>query len=275
MSALAFLRSLEREPIMAAVVHQFYCDESGKYTKDPLTAFCGVCAAESRLKAFDDEWRVLLRSVDLDALHMKQISRQNESCGRRFPIGQTIPEKIELLTPFADCINKHLELGLIQAWDVNGYKQLPMEIKKSLGGSMDPYFLTFVTGMMELLDHISADDRIAIICDDDLNTAWDAYIHYRAAGKAHGEIQKMMVAIAFANDKFFPALQAADFLAFLSRYEGNFRFYGTPNPWGKLYACLVKEPQPGTGVMKWHESFQDEKALCDLGIALMQMMEKK
>jgi hypothetical protein len=260
---------------MAAIVHQFYCDESGKYTKDPLTAFCGVCAAESRLKAFDDEWRVLLRSVDLDALHMKQISRQNESCGRRFPIWQTIPEKIALLTPFADCINRHLEIGLIQAWDVKGYKQLPMEAKKNLGGSNDPYFLCFTNGMMELLDHIPEDDRIAIICDDDLNTAWDAYIHYRAAGKAHGEIQKMMVAIAFANDKFFPALQAADLLAFLARYEGNFRFYGTPNPWGELYSYLATDRPPSAGVMKWYESFQNEQAMFDLGVSLMEVLDKK
>src|SRR5690349_11963111 len=63
----------EREPLMT-VVHQFFSDESGKHLTHPLTALCGVCAVESRLPLFNDEWRALLRSYDLHSLHMKQVS---------------------------------------------------------------------------------------------------------------------------------------------------------------------------------------------------------
>jgi hypothetical protein len=255
------------------VVHQFYCDESGKYQKDPLTAFCGVCASEAQIRQFDEEWRELLAHFELDALHMKKVSRTNEDCGSRFPKGQTIVEKIELLRPFADCINKNMRIGLIQAWDVKGYSALKMDVKKMLGGSNDPYYLTFIRGMLELIHQIPEQDRIAIICDDDLNNAWDAYLHYRAVGKAYWEIQQRMVSIAFANDVYFPALQAADFVAFLTRQEGAERFYGYANSWKPLYEYMLTVP-PGS-LMQWYESYQDEHSMVDLANALQEQAEKE
>jgi Protein of unknown function (DUF3800) len=275
MSALSFLRAINRSRLMGFVnIHQFYCDESGKYQKDPLTAFCGMCAIESRIREFDEEWRALLLHFELDALHMKKLSRTHEDCGARFPKGQTIPEKIELLKPFADCINKYMQIGLIQAWDVKGYNALKMDAKKLLGGSHDPYFLTFIRGMLELIDHVPEQDRIALICDDDLNNAWVAYLHYRAVGKAEGKIQQRMVAITFANDVYFPALQAADMLAFLTRQEGAEKFYGHANSWKPLYKYLVTEPEPSKDSMRWYGSYQDEASMVDLANALQGLVDE-
>lgn len=256
-------------------VHQFYCDESGKYHKDPLTAFCGVMADESRIDSFDKDWRAILLSYDLDYLHMKLISRTEEDGGAHFPKGQPISEKIELLKPFADCINKHLQLGLIQCWDVKGYALIPWEAKRLLGGSHDPYLMSFVNGLLELLKHIPEDDRISIICDDDVLSAWDAYLHYRESGKSEGKIRKAMIAISFANDKYFPALQAADMLAFLTRYEGEERFYGRSNSWSALYEHLVsKSSREHRGLMRWFESYQDEASMVDLANSMQELVEK-
>ena len=132
---------------MAIVYYQIFCDESGKYDNDPLIAFSGVCATADHLCSFDSQWRSLLRSYELDSLHMKQASRLAEDVGYRLRRGQTIEERTEALLPFADCINKHLEMGFIQAWDVKGFNHLSLETKKSLGGSNDPYFLAFVRGL--------------------------------------------------------------------------------------------------------------------------------
>jgi hypothetical protein len=47
------------------------------------------------------------------------------------PSGQSLDERIDALLPFADCINDHLEIGLAQAWNVKGYNNLSLEVKKT------------------------------------------------------------------------------------------------------------------------------------------------
>ncbi len=249
---------------MAFVYHQIFCDESGKYQNDPLIAFSGVSATPERLSAFDAQWRALLRSYELPALHMAQVSRLSEpDQGYRFRKGQTIEERTELLFPFADCINKYLETGFIQAWSVKGFQHLSRNAMRALGGSPDPYFLAFVRGLTEIVAKLSEDDRISVICDDDDYTAWDCYCHYRSVGKVEPEVAKKAVAISFANDKHFPALQAADMVAFLAKFEAAYRFERLPNIWRTLYDRLTTEPEPAYGIMRWYEMYADEEQLVD------------
>jgi hypothetical protein len=260
---------------MGFVYHQIFCDESGKYHSDPLIAFSGVCSTGDRLRSFDEAWRVLLRSYELDSLHMERVTRLVESHGYRFQKGQTIDERTELLFPFADCINKHLEKGFIQAWDVKGFNNLTWDAHKLLGGSHDPYFLAFVLGLADIVKRLDEDDRISIICDDDQYTAWDCYLHYRAAGKTETIIQKKAISISFANDKHFPALQAADMVAFLTRYEALEQFQGVANIWRRLYDRLITEPEPAYGIMRWFKMYADEQKLVDFANKMKVVVEQK
>ncbi len=115
-----------------AILH-FYCDESGKYQKKPVVSICGVGAEISRLSNFDREWTVVLRSYGLPPeFHMARIFDLNQTNGLRMPKGQSLNERIDALLPFADCINDHLEIGMIQARDVPGYIRLPLEAKNCL-----------------------------------------------------------------------------------------------------------------------------------------------
>lgn len=259
---LGFLQD-ERHPLMAFIYHQVFCDESGKFHQDPLIAFSGVSATPDRLAAFDREWRTLLRSYELDSLHMERASRLVEDVGYRFRKGDTVEERTEALLPFADCINKHLEMGVTQAWDVRGFNHLSAAVLKVLGGSNDPYFLALVRGLLAVEERTGEDDRISIICDDDPYTAWDSYVHYRSLGKAASEIQKKVISISFANDKHFPGLQAADMLAFLTRHEADEQFNGRPNMWRILYDRLTTEPEPPYGIMRWFRMFADEQKLVE------------
>jgi hypothetical protein len=256
-------------------MYHLYCDESGKHQDHPTIAFSGVCATPSRLHFFEDDWRKLLRSYEISSLHMTTASRLREACGPKMPAGQTIDERIEALLPFADCVNQHLEIGLIQAWDVQGYNSLSLEAKKLLGGSHDPYFLAFIRGMAELAERVNEDDRISVICDDDIQTAWNSYLHYRSVGKADWKIQKKMVALTFANDRYFPGLQAADMVAFLARHEAVRKFYGIANSFQKLFDLLTTDPYPTVGVMKWLVMFADERQLVDFANQMNVLVQSK
>jgi hypothetical protein len=262
---------------MAFVYYQIFCDESGKYhnPNDPLIAFAGLCANPDRLRPFDSEWRSLLLSYEIKSLHMKHISRLEEQHGYRFHAYQTIDQRTDLLLPFVDCINKHLEMGFLQAWDVRAYNTITLEAKKLLGGSSDPFYWAFVRGLTEIVDRIGEDDKISIICDDDEETAWNSYLHYREAGKARWEIPKKSVALTFANDTYFPALQAADLVAFLTKHEANEQFFKQPNIWSRLYSRLTTEPEPPYGTMRWWAAYNDKDRIAAVAADLQRRAEQK
>jgi len=70
--------------------------------------------------------------------------------------------------------------------------------------------------------------------------------------------RKKTASISFADDKYFPALQAADLMAFLTRHEARAQFYKKGrNEWLSLFDYLVRDR--GAGKMRWLKMFADEK----------------
>src|SRR5579859_5404185 len=142
-----------------AILHAYF-DESGKKGDHPVVTFTGVCISQSRLSVFDDAWTALLRQYGIASLHMAKASRLKENNGPKMPRHQKIEERIEVLTPFADCINQHLEIGLIQAIDIEGFNGLTKEAKAGIGSPDDPYYLAFARGLLEIIDYVQEDDKI-------------------------------------------------------------------------------------------------------------------
>ncbi len=197
--------------VMAVI--QAYFDESGKKGDHPVVTFSGVCVSQPKLQNFDEAWTALLQLYGLRSLHMARASRLSEKHGYKMPRGQTAEQKTEALIPFADSINEHLDFGLIQAWDVRGFNALSTQARHALGNPNDPYYIAFARGLPALDDSVQPDDHINLICDDDRETAWDCYRHYRGIGHADPHIRDKIISLCFAKDEHFPALQAADMVA--------------------------------------------------------------
>lgn len=249
-----------------AFLHAYF-DESGKQNDHPVVTFTGVCISQSKLKDFDDAWNILLQQYEIRSLHMAKASRTKEKNGPKMPRHQPIEERIAALKPFSDCINDHFEVGLAQAIDVRGFAGLTEEAKRGLGSPDDPYYIAFLRGVLEVLKYVQGDDKISLICDDDESTAWDCYRHYRGIRRAHEGVRRNVVSLTFANDKHFPALQAADMLAFLSRLQAKKEFYGDFNQFGTLFSHLVTERGPGH--TRWFRMFADEAKLISINERLM------
>jgi hypothetical protein len=251
------------------MIQYLFCDEGGKFQVGNVVSFSGLVVSPSRLESFNSDWNELLRSYELSSFHMKNLANVYSAHGPKLPRDQTIDQRTEALFPFADCVNKHLELGFVQAWDVASYASLPSEAKARLGGSIfDPHYLAFTRGILEVADHLKSDDKVSLICDDDVIKAWDCYLHYRQICKVMPEVSDKFVSLTFARDESFPALQAADMVAFLSRLEARARFENTENPWAKLFDYLVTEPKEGEGLMRWFAMFADEPKLLGLANSL-------
>lgn len=259
----------ERSELMGIV--QFFCDESGKYQKDPVVTVSGIGAGVRRLKDFDDEWTELLASYDLlPELHMSRAFDLGQANGPKMPAGQHMDERITALLPFADCINNHLEIGLVQSWDVKGYINLPTEVKRVLGGSLDPYQLAFIRGILEMPKLLGPEGLINVVCDDNEVTAWDTYTHYRAIFKAVPESAKNFAGIGFAKSHNFNGLQAADMVAFLARREAATQFWGRSNSSKPLLDHLLNGSRSTTrAAMKWYSIFAGEQQLLNVANAVL------
>lgn len=249
-----------------------YFDESGKKDDHPVVTFTGVCLSQSRLQGFNDAWNELLDQYKLKSLHMAKASRLKETSGPRMPRHQPIEERIDALIPFADCINEHFEIGLLQALDVKGFKTLTVEAKRGLGSPDDPYYLAFARGLLEIVRYVQGNDKISLFCDDDTQTAWDCYRHYRAIRRVETDVNSKLASLCFADDECFPALQAADMVAFLSRLEAKRRFYNDYNMYLRLFNYTIR--QRGADHIEWRMMFADEEKLVDLGKSMGKLKKK-
>src|ERR1700682_2971889 len=191
---LGFLQSLECEPFMA--IFHAYFDESGKQGDHPLIALSAVCASYARVQRFEDDWRALLRRYELLDFHMVKASRYSRKWGN-IP-KQSIQGRIEAIKPFADCVAENLELGLIQAWDVKGFKAIPQVVLDKIGNPNNPYYTAFMRATLAIADHVQSEDVVSLVCDHDEETAWNCYRHYRGVRKASEKVRKKTASISFA-----------------------------------------------------------------------------
>jgi Protein of unknown function (DUF3800) len=199
-------------------IFQAFFDESGKFKDKRVTSFCGFCSPPSKLPAFEDEWNALLRHYGLPCLAMKRALR------RKIPFSPTEPakereERNAVLRRFVECIRKHFELGVAVAVEVEAYKTWPYPSKKKIGGSDDPHYLSFMAAALGCAKFVANEDRLALVCDDEQATAINCYKFYQRMRVVDPEVKGKLVAITFADDEKFPALQAADLLASLFRLD--------------------------------------------------------
>lgn len=235
-----------------------YFDESGKQSDHPVVAFCGICATEAKLREFDDEWNSLLRHYRWRSLHMKDMmSRKKFS---HTVAAHTPKQRSEEMKPFADCINNHLEFGIVQAIDVAGFHGLSKGMRAGLGSPKDPNYVAFARALLELVTYCRADDRISLICDHDNETAWHFFSHYKGIRHAHPLVRKMTISLSFADDEYFPSLQAADLVAFSARHEAKWQFYRERSDYRWLLNYMVNQ-KPNNATMQWRVGFHSEALL--------------
>lgn len=246
----------ERDPFMA--IFYAYFDESGKYHDKKVVTFCGVCAPAQKMQSLEEDWNSLLRKYEMPYLHMQQALRLSKPLSKKIK-AHSAPERIDALKPFADCIREHVELGIAITVDVDAYAAMSVEGRRRLGGSPDPHYLAFMSGIMGPVLYVQEQDFVSLICDDNEETAINCFQFYRRIRKLHKPAHDKLVSISFAQDKQFPALQSADFIASLVRLEAHRQFERRPYDYRELFLHLIA---PGsTAAMRWGIAFYDEQRL--------------
>jgi hypothetical protein len=241
-------------------------DESGKFKDHRVVSFCRVMASPESLKSFNEVWDALLRRNEMTFLHTTHALRCSRSVS---PVirEQSPSERCESLKPFVECILDNLDLGVGIALDVRGFSKWEPKAKKRVGGSDDPAYLAFMQGTLALKVYACRDDdRISMMCDDDTETAWNFYQLYRQMQKIDPELRKKLVALSFANDESFPALQAADLIAGLMRMESIKRFGYHAHEFSPLVSSLM-EPKPSQK-LKWIAYIGDNQRMDEMWLQM-------
>jgi hypothetical protein len=246
-------------------IFQSFFDESGKFQDQQIVAFCGFGASEPQLKEFNKQWENQLRRCGVDALHWVKARRGGKALGDN--VGpQQLKERINDLKPFADCVNDYLGLGIACAFEVTGYTSFAKDSKELLGGSDNPFYIQFLRIVM-LLSEFAREEGLTMMCDEDEETAWNCYRLYRMVKELDPKAGRRLVAISFANDEYFPALQAADMLSFLCREQAKLQWYGEPYEYQEFFRYLT-DPR-GTSPLKWQVAFKNKKELKHLEASLV------
>jgi hypothetical protein len=145
--------------------------------------------------------------------------------------------RIQAITPFIRSIKKYLEIGVIQAVDVEEFKRTPQHFQKAW--LHDPQYLAFAKAILVMFDHYSNEnDSIALICDDDQEKAMPVYQLFHDIKNKDPRAKRRLPSICFGDDREYPSLQAADLISYLVRLEAERKFHGKVNPYSELEAEL-------------------------------------
>jgi hypothetical protein len=248
---LGFL-SHRQDPFM--VILNSFWDESGKFNDHKVISFCGVGLSIPALGQFEDKWKELLRRNEIDFLKMSEALCASKPLSAVIP-AQTSADRIEALKPFAACLFESFEIGVALAVNVEAYTRTPQHIKKSIGGK-DPFYFSFLNGVMLIARYVQDDDKISFVCDDDEGAAETCLKMYRKMKILDKEWKRKLSAITFANDHVFVALQAADMLSSLVRLQANYEFFSQPYDYEPLFAYLGESRGPR--YIQWKVCFVGE-----------------
>jgi hypothetical protein len=245
-----------------AVLSVFF-DESGKCKDRRVISLSGLCATEDTLTRFHGKWRELLRRHNLPYLKASQAFRAHRHLSDVIP-RQSIEDRIEALKPFAACIGENLEFALAIAVNVEAFKRTKEHVKKQISGGEDPFYCAFLRIVIAAINKANG-AHLSLVCDDDHETAKNCLSIYRRIKNLDEPWRDKLSAITFADDKVFPALQAADMVSGLFRLEGGMRFLGEKYSYRPLIEYMVED----RGVMRtqWGNVFIGECKMAKIEIA--------
>ena len=256
---------IKRKPLMAIL--SSYWDESGKFKDHKTISFCGLCATSGKLEKFEEDWRELLRRNGLSYLKVSDALNADYQLSPIIP-AQTASERIDALRPFVSCLTQWFELGVAVGVGVEAFERTAEDLKRQISGGDNPFYMAFRAALILFADYCQAGDSLAIVIDDDEETAKHCLSFYRKTKIEDANLRSAFSSITFADDKVYLPLQAADLLAGLVRLECALRFSGNLYDYKPLYDYLAENRGPRS--IQWQFHYIGEQ-----GMARFELLWKK
>ena len=235
---------------------QAFFDESGKFGNQPSICFGGVASPYQNIDPFIHEWDRLLRNAELEVLSMKDALRLNVPFSQPVP-AMSLHDRIDAIMPFVECIRKHMMFVGGLALKCSAFASAPPAFKKMWG---DPIYFAFTRAVLEFMDYAKG-DVVVLTCDENPATAMQMYQLYTRLKQVDPACRGQLKQIAFGDDAFVPAIQAADMVASLMRSEARKRFFSEAYDHESLFTALTRQPNSDEAIVIAATGFVDEPVI--------------
>lgn len=233
---------LPRTPARLMAFLLGYFDESGKFRDHDVVTFCGFAADLDGWQRFQDEWEYLLRHNGLTTFHTKDLLNHRRNLSKRVSaVG--LEARTDVINQFVRAIKKTLEVGIASSVDARAFRELNSTEQELL---RHPHYLAFRLALLDLYEYINgrANDQMAITCDDEEMYSTEVYKIFTRLRTEEPKMRERFISISFADDRFFPQLQAADLFASIARQRAAHEFHGVPFEYEEISReFMLKTPE--------------------------------
>jgi hypothetical protein len=146
---------------------------------------------------------------------------------------QTADERADALALFVNAILDNVAFGVAIAIDCRAFRNLPESDRVILNN--DPHYCAFQQALAyikrcaeERFQFVDPDIELGLCCDEEERTSIDCLKLFISIRRNFPDVRNRFVSIAFADDRFFPQIQAADLLASVARQQAAYQFHGAP-----------------------------------------------
>jgi len=204
--------------------YYIYGDESGKLKQSEYTSFCGYVGPSSAFERVMVEWDHCRFAWAVPPLHMRCIMKpERDSTGEWLRVkeawGNAWEKKRQaMLLEFGAILGRSYLACVGCAIDAAHFKAMPdSQFKRDM---QDPLFMGLYILLMNSIDKvdvISKTSTISVVIDEDEEYAVGCYELLSSVKRRYPRVKQRISAVTFGSDREYPALQAADMIAFESR----------------------------------------------------------
>jgi hypothetical protein len=253
---------LHRQALPTEQVYQVgmyaYLDESGKFHHATgFICLCGWLSNDTGWGKFRDEWQHLQLKYRIQRIHMTEFYTE---CLRR---NWTREQADSVLTEFIDVIRNNVFCGFAVGLDGRYFRAKHENAgKKGVNPALFAVEQMLIAMQQACVMQIGPNSvpLIQLHFDEDGKDSIECYKLISQLRRKRPEIARLIGSITFADDKFFPALQAADILANLTnRYWRDILANGVDAPPPPMLERLLSPTEPGVAFMWPGEYWNAEK----------------
>ena len=220
------------------MLYAAYLDGSGKL-HDPRSTFvvlAGVVLRENAVGKFWSGWASILREHCEKSKHrqVRYLHVSNEAKQRRGEFQEWQANEVDALL-----------LDLARFTRDSSYRLIWAPADKRRFQELDPAFRSKLRGLNELSFEVllngiagdsAPDDSLHLACDDCQDEAREMYELLWRYKNRYPARKDYVVSICFVDDRFYPAIQAADLFAYAVREEEERRALMVPSEPSALYS---------------------------------------
>jgi hypothetical protein len=234
------------EPEEWMATFHIYLDDSGKHTnpRNRYTSICGYVAHASEFNRFGQEWMNCRHVWQVPPIHMSSIMYPD-----RDPAWQKVKDdwgkvweskRDQMLKEFGSIV-RHCNIACIGAViDAEHYRSMPQD---KFVSAHTPVSFAFQHAVLRGIQKIETTDKcspISVVIDDNREDSIRCYELLSTLRNLLPAVRERIDGICFVNDRSYPAIQAADMIAYEARLTMEARAQDPTREASDLFFLLTR-----------------------------------